>query len=399
MPDAPSIPLTPALDPQEIVQRIRAALPADVTRAALHEPRFLGNEKRYLADCIDTGWVSYAGSYVDRFEQDLATICGVRHAVAVTSGTVALQVALHATGITAGDEVLVPALTFVATANAIVHAGGVPHFIDADEATLGIDPNALRDHLATIAVRRDGKLFNRITGSRISAVLPVHVFGHPADMDAINTVAADHGLTVIEDATEALGSRYKHRPCGSLSPMATLSFNGNKLVTTGGGGAILTDDAAVAKRLRHLTTTAKQPHRWAFVHDEVAWNFRLPNLNAAVGVAQLERLEPMLKAKRILWQRYAEAFAGIRGLHVFQDAPFAQSNHWLISLILDQDHASLLEPILTATNDAGLSTRPTWTPMNQLPMYRDHPRAPLPVTESLARRIVSLPSSPFLASS
>ena len=391
-----SIPSTPVLDPQEIVRRIRAALPAEVTRAALHEPRFLGNEKRYLADCIDTGWVSYAGSYVDRFEQDLAAVCGVEHAVAVTSGTVALQVALHAAGVGSGDEVLVPALTFVATANAIVHAGGIPHFVDADEATLGIDPTALKTHLAEMAIRRDGKLYNRITGNRIAALLPVHVFGHPADMDTIKSLAADHGLTVIEDATEALGSFYKDRPCGSLSPIATLSFNGNKLVTTGGGGAILTDDAAMAKRLRHLTTTAKQPHRWAFVHDEVAWNFRLPNINAAVGVAQLERLSPMLEAKRILWQRYADAFADLRGLHVFKDAPFARSNHWLVSLILDQDHAHLLEPILTATNDAGLSTRPTWTPMHQLAMYRDHPRASLPVTESLAQRIVSLPSSPFL---
>ncbi len=393
-----SPPSTPALDPQEIVRRIRAALPADVTHAALHEPRFLGNEKRYLADCIDTGWVSYAGSYVDRFEQELAVACGVKHAVAVTSGTVALQVALHAAGIGADDEVLVPALTFVATANAIVHAGGVPHFIDADEATLGVDPDALRYHLSQNTIRRDGKLYNHITGRRIGAILPVHVFGHPADMDAINLVAQDYGLAVIEDATEALGSSYKDRPCGSFSPIATLSFNGNKLVTTGGGGAILTDDTAVAKRLRHLTTTAKQPHRWAFVHDEVAWNFRLPNINAAVGVAQLERLSPMLAAKRVLWQRYVDAFADLQGLHVFRDAPFARSNHWLVSLILDKDNAYQLEPILTATNDAGLSTRPTWTPMHQLPMYRDHPRAPLPVTESLAQRIVSVPSSPFLAS-
>jgi perosamine synthetase len=385
------------IDPQEIVRRIRAALPAETKRAALHEPSFSGNEKRYLADCIDTGWVSYAGSYVTRFEEALARLCGVRQAIAVTSGTVAIQVALHATGISSGDEVLVPALTFVATANAVVHAGGIPHFVDADETSLGVSPEALAHYLARIGERRGERTFNRSTGRPIVALLPVHIFGHPADMDALNAIARDYNLTVIEDATEALGSRYKGRPCGSLAPLAALSFNGNKIVTTGGGGAILTDDDALAQRIRHLTTTAKLPHRWAFVHDDVAWNYRLPNINAALGVAQLERLDAMLAAKRSLWQRYADAFRDQTGLTVFGDADFAESNHWLNSLLLDQENANLIESILTATNDAGLGTRPTWTPMHRLPMYRDHPRAPLPATESLASRIISLPSSPFLA--
>lgn len=386
------------IDPREIVDRIRAALPTGTARAALHEPSFLGNEKRYLADCIDTGWVSYAGSYVTRFEEALARACGVPHAIAVTSGTVALQVALHSAGVSPDDEVLVPALTFVATANAVVHAGGVPHFVDADAASLGVAPTALADHLARTVERRGGRSYNRATGRPISALLPVHIFGHPAGMDALNAVARDYGLAVIEDATEALGSRYKGRPCGSLAPSAALSFNGNKLVTTGGGGAILTDDDATARRLRHLTTTAKQPHRWAFIHDEVAWNFRLPNINAALGLAQLERLEPMLAAKRALYQRYESAFRGLAGLALFRDADFAASNHWLISLLLDREDPALMETILTATNDAGLGTRPVWTPMHRLPMYRDNPRAALPVTESLAARIISLPSSPALGS-
>lgn len=364
---------------------------------ALHEPRFLGNEKRYLADCIDTGWVSYAGAYVERFEQALAGACDVDHAIAVTSGTVALQVALNGAGIAPGDEVLVPALTFVASANAIVHAGGIPHFVDAEEATLGVDPIALTTHLEQIGEQRDGLIHNRLTGRRIAALLPVHVFGHPADMDALNAVAQRFGLQVIEDATEALGSRYKGRSCGSLAPLSTLSFNGNKIVTTGGGGAVLTDDEKLAAHLRHITTTAKMPHPWAFVHDEVAWNYRLPNINAALGLAQIERLNEMVAAKRRLWQRYAESFAGLAGARLFSETSLTQSNHWLISLILDRGREHLLEPVLRATNDLGLMTRPAWRPMHLLPMYANHPRAALPTTESLARRIVNLPSSPFLA--
>ena len=378
------------------MRRIRSTLPAGETRVALHEPRFFGNEKRYVDDCIESTWVSYGGSYVERFERALADACSVAHAVVVTSGTVALQVALIGGGLRAGEEVLVPSLTFVASANAIVHAGGVPHFVDADEETLGISPAALAAHLDHVGERRDGLFYNRATGRRIAALLPVHVFGHPADMDALNELALRYGLFVVEDATEALGSRYRGRNCGSLAPLSVLSFNGNKIVTTGGGGAVLTNDAEYSRWLRRITTTAKQPHRWAFFHDEIAWNYRLPNINAALGLAQLERLASMLKAKRQLHRRYTESFADFSGLRIFADAPFAESNYWLVTLILEPGQESQLEPILSVTNDSGLTTRPAWTPMHQLPMYRDHPRAALPVTESLARRIISLPSSPFL---
>jgi perosamine synthetase len=383
--------------PDEVLRRIRSVLPAAGKRVALHEPRFLGNERAYVTDCIDTAWVSYAGTYVGRFERALADACGTRHAVALANGTVALQVALQVSGVRSRDEVLMPALTFVASANAVVHAGAVPHFVDADEATLGICAEALAAHLSRIGEGRDGALYNSKTGRRISAVLPVHVFGHPVDMDPLTELAARYGLIVIEDATEALGSRYKGRPCGSLAPMAALSFNGNKIVTAGGGGAILTSDDVLATRLRHLTTTAKRPHQWAFLHDEVAWNFRLPNLNAALGLAQLERLAPMLAAKRRLHARYTEAFSDLDGARVFRDVVFAESNYWLVALLLDRGNEELLEPILTATNDAGIATRPAWTPMHRLPMYADSPRANLAVTESVAQRIVNLPSSPFLA--
>jgi perosamine synthetase len=258
-------------------------------------------------------------------------------------------------------------------------------------------PVALSSYLDRIAVYRSGELCNRETGRRIAALLPVHVFGHPVDADAINAVADRYGLLVVEDATEALGSRYKGRPCGSLAPLSTLSFNGNKIVTTGGGGAILTDDAGLAERLRHLTTTAKRPHAWHFFHDAVAWNYRMPNLNAALGLAQLEQLARSIGCKRRLQKMYAEVFANCPGVRVFSERDFAESNYWLISLVLDRSHQGFLDAILTVTNEAGLMTRPLWTPMHQLPMYIYNPRAPLPVTEDLSRRVISVPSSPFLA--
>jgi perosamine synthetase len=390
--------VTTRITPEDIQHRLRAALPISETPIALHEPRFLGNEKRYVTECIDTGWVSYAGAFVQKFETALAEACGAPYAICVSSGTVALQIALQRAGVTPGDEVLVPSLTFVATPNSVSHVGAVPHFVDSDEETLGISPTALARHLDQIGELRGGRLYNRHTGRRIAALLPVHVFGHPVDMDALNSLMDRYAIAVVEDATESLGSLYKGKPCGSLAPLATLSFNGNKIVTTGGGGAVITQDAEIAHWIRHMTTTAKRTHPWRFDHDAIAWNFRLPNLNAALGLAQMERLPDMLAAKRRLHRRYAEVFADLRGARLFTDASFAQSNYWLCALILDRGQEAALEPILEATNAAGLSTRPSWTPMHQLAIYASHPRADVSTADSLSRRILNLPSSPFLAS-
>ncbi len=366
-------------------------------KIALHEPRFEGREREYVLDCIDTTWVSYSGAYVGRFEAALAACCGATDAIAVSNGTVALQLSFQLSGIRPGDEVLVPALTFVATANAVVHAGGIPYFVEVEESTLGIDANRLRGHLQATTERRGRDCINRATGRRIAAVAPVHVFGHPVDMDPLQQVALEFDLKVIEDAAEALGSSYKGRPCGSLAPIAALSFNGNKVVTSGGGGAIVTSDPIIADRARTITTTAKREHRWAFIHDEVGYNFRLPNINAALGLAQLEQLNTTLAAKKRLWARYRDAFADMRGITIFQDTSFAASNHWLVAALLDDPNPKLLEDILGALNDAGIAARPAWMPMHQLPMYRDNPRMALPVTENLAARIINLPSSAFLA--
>lgn len=346
-----------------------------------------------VKDCLDTGWVSSVGSYVDRFERDVAAICGVAHCVALVNGTGALHLALRVVGVGPGDEVIVPAMTFVATANAVRHAGAVPHFVDSEARTLGLDAQALARHLDAVAERRGGQLFNRETGARIAAILPVHVFGHPADMDPLMELAEAHGLAVVEDAAEALGSRYHGRPCGGLSRIAALSFNGNKILTTGGGGAIVTDDPELAVHAKHLSTTAKLPHRWAFDHDEMAYNYRLPNLNAALGCAQLEQLDDRLAQKRRLAERYIAGFAGLDGVSILSEPADCRSNYWLNTLILGPKYAEARDRVLDAVNDAGLMCRPVWTLLHRLPFYADCPRAPLPVAEDLERRIISLPSS------
>lgn len=387
-----------SLDPTRIVAVLRQLVAGGDARVPLHEPRFAGHEWDYVKNCLDEGWVSSVGAYVDRFEAELADLCGVRHGVATVNGTAALHVALLVAGVRPDDEVLVPALTFVATANAVMYLGAMPHFVDSDERTLGLDPAALARHLEAIAEPIPGGdgFRNRQTGRRLTAVVPMHAFGHPVDMDALDEVAEAWKLAVVEDATESLGSSYKGRPCGSFGRAAALSFNGNKIVTTGGGGAVMTDDEDLAKLAKHLTTTAKTPHRWAFEHDMVAFNYRLPNINAALGCAQLEQLPGFLAAKRRLAERYREAFAGIGGLRFVVEPEDCHSNYWLNAILLDEAEASQRDEILDATNDAGIMTRPAWTLMHRLPMYRDCPRADLAVAESLERRLINLPSSAVL---
>ncbi len=385
------------LDIDSIVSAVRDVSAPDGSAVVLHEPEFTGREWDYVKECIDTGWVSSVGKYVDEFERRVAAAGGTAFAVATVNGTTALHVAFLLAGVKAGDEVIVPALTFVATANAVSHAGAVPHFADSEFRTLGLDPDALARHLARVGVRRDGACFNRETGRRIAAIAPMHTFGHPVDMDRLAPVAAEWLIPVVEDATEALGSTYKGKAAGSLSRIGTLSFNGNKIVTTGGGGAILTDDPDVAKRAKHLTTTAKVPHRWEFNHDEIGFNYRLPNLNAALGCAQFERLDQFLEEKRALAAAYAQRFETVSGGSIFVEPDFARSNYWLNAFLLDEDLAGHRDAVLAATNAAGLMTRPCWTLMHHLPMYAANPRMDLPVAESIARRLINLPSSPKLA--
>lgn len=375
----------------------RVLRPEGDALVALHEPVFEGNEWAYVKECIDTRWVSSAGKYVDRFEADLAAYTGARRAVAVVNGTAALHVALLLAGVERNDEVLVPALTFVATANAVAYCGAVNHFVDSEERTLGLDPHKLADYLAEIAVAEGGICRNRRTGRVLRAVVPMHTFGHPVDLDPLTDVCERYGIVMVEDAAESLGSYYKGRHTGRWGRLGILSFNGNKVITTGGGGAILTDDDALADRAKHLTTTGKRPHRWAYEHDTVAFNYRLPNINAALGCAQLEQLDQFLAQKRRLAERYAEAFAGVDGIRFVTEPPFARSNYWLNAVLLD--NARDRDDLLEAANDNGLTTRPVWTLMSALPMYRACPRMDLTVAQIIERRLINLPSSALLEGS
>jgi perosamine synthetase len=380
---------------QQIIASLRAVMGEG--SHALHEPRFLGNEQRYVQECIASTFVSSVGKYVDRFERELADFTEVRRAVAVVNGTAALQVALQLAGVEAGDEVLVPALTFVATVNATHYLGAIPHFVDSSHETLGLDPVALKDWLKHIGERTPDGTRNRETGRRIRVMVSMHTFGHPCDIDGLLALAQDYQLQLVEDAAESLGSYYHGRHTGTFGLLGTLSFNGNKIVTTGGGGAILTNDERLADYAKHLTTTAKKPHRWEYVHDELGYNFRMPNLNAALGCAQLEQLPDFLASKRRLTEKYLQAFADISHMRLMTEPAGCQSNYWLQALILDEAIADQRDAILEATNDVGLMTRPVWTLMHHLPAYQQSPRAPLPVAELMARRIINIPSSAGLA--
>jgi perosamine synthetase len=364
--------------------------------APLHEPHFAGNEWRYLKECLDSTYVSSAGKFVDRFETDLATYTGAKHAVAVVNGTAALHVALRLANVAPLDEVLIPALTFVATANSVTYCGAVPHFVDSEERTLGLDPRALREYLMATAEMRNRQCVNRVTGRVIRALVPMHAFGHPADIEGLLRLAQDYSLALVEDAAESLGSTVSDRHTGTFGVLGTLSFNGNKTVTTGGGGAILTDDSELAARAKHLTTTAKVPHRWEYHHDEIGYNYRMPNLNAALGCAQLEQLPGFLQAKRALFKQYQAALAGVAGVRLVAEPRGCRSNYWLQTLLLDESVAQERDAILATANDAGLMIRPAWTLMHRLPAFRACPRMQLPVAESLERRLISLPSSAHL---
>ncbi|MEI7818214.1 MAG: LegC family aminotransferase, partial [Desulfuromonadales bacterium] len=348
-----------------LLNALQSVLPPEHSFLPLHEPRLNGNEWTYVKECLDTGWVSSVGKFVDRFEEELAAYTGVKRAVAVVNGTAALHVCLLLAGVKAGDEILMPALTFIATANAISYCGAIPHFIDSEESTLGVDPFKLNRYLEEIAELRAGGCFNRLTGHRIKAIVPMHTFGHPVDLDPLVNICRRFDITLIEDAAESLGSFYKGRHTGQWGLLSALSFNGNKTITTGGGGAILTNDEDLGLLAKHITTTAKTPHRWKFNHDMIGYNYRMPNINAALGCAQLEQLPDFLTAKRDLAERYRKAFTEIPGISFFSEPANSQSNYWLNALLLDEGHAGRRDAFLEATNNAGIMTRPVWSLMNK----------------------------------
>jgi aminotransferase in exopolysaccharide biosynthesis len=356
----------------------------------LHAPLFAGNECDYVVETIKSTFVSSVGAFVDRFERDAEQYTGAERAVATVNGTAALHMALILAGVERNDLVLTQSLTFVATCNAIAYCGAEPVFIDVDRHTLGMSPAALRDWLCEHAhVGDDGVCRTRTDARPIRACLPMHTFGHPADMDGLVAVCAEWRIALIEDAAESLGSLYKGRHTGTIGLIGTLSFNGNKIVTTGGGGMLLTD-AALGAKAKYLTTTAKRPHAYEFYHDEIGYNYRLPNLNAALGCAQLEKLEAYVLAKRALAEGYAALFKD-SPLQFFKEPEGCRSNYWLNAVICEDRAAR--DDLLKATNEAQVMTRPIWTLMSKLPMYAGCRRGDLSNAEWLEQRVVNLPSS------
>jgi len=356
----------------------------------LHEPRFVGNEKKYLLDTIDSTFVSSVGAYVDRFEEMMQEITQTKKAIAVVNGTSGIQVALRLVGVNIGDEVLTQALTFVATVNAIAYNGAKPVFIDVDLDTMGLSPNAVQNFLEEYGGLREDGCYNKKTGNKIAACLPMHTFGFPVYIDELIKICNDWKIPVVEDAAESLGSEYKGQPTGSFGEVGVFSFNGNKIVTSGGGGAIVTNNNALGVKAKYLTTTAKQPHAFEYVHDELGYNYRMPNLNAALACAQLEKLHWFLDKKRELAKSYEEFFKG-EDVKFRTELPETKSNYWLMCLELDNRNARDL--FLKETNEAKVMTRPIWELMFRLPMYQDCLKDEQVNAKFLVDRIVNIPSS------
>lgn len=377
---------------QKIIEIIRKVTGRPEGPVALHEPTFSGNAWNYVKDCIDTNWVSNVGKYVARFEQMLSQRTAARHVIATVNGTAALHICLLLAGVKADDEVLMPALTFVATANAAAYCNAVPHFVDVDHETMGVCPVRLSEYLDRISVCENGVCRNRETGRAIRALVVMHCFGHPAHLDELKKVCDDRHIALIEDAAEAMGSLYHGRHVGNHGLLSMLSFNGNKTITTGGGGMILTNEDDLGRLAKHVTTTAKVPHAWEFLHDMTGFNYRLPNVNAALGCAQMEMLPQILRRKREIAQRYHTFFAKDSEMTLISEPDHAISNYWLNAILLP--NSELRDGFLEESKRSGIMSRPAWTLMNKLNMYSSCLAGELPSAMDIASRLVNLPSSP-----
>ena len=371
----------------------------------LHAPVFIGNEKQYVNECIDTTFVSSVGKFVDRFEEMIQDYTGTAKAVACVNGTNALHLALLLAGVKQGEEVLTQSLTFIATCNAIAYSGAEPVFIDVDRDTLGLSPKALRtwleentmmqtpdtDPVEVSSISRAKLCINKKTGKRIAACVPMHSFGHPCRIDEIIEICREYHIAVVEDAAESLGSLYKGKHTGTFAPIGILSFNGNKTITTGGGGMLLFQDVETGVLAKHLTTQAKVPHAWEFVHDHIGYNYRLPNINAALGCAQMEQLESFIANKRETARHYQAFFEKLPEIEFFTEPLHARSNYWLNVILLKDKQAQ--QAFLQQSNDSGVMTRPAWQLMHTLPMFRHCQYQDLKNTISIADRLVNIPSS------
>lgn len=357
----------------------------------LSVPVFIGNEKKYLNECIDTTFVSSVGKFVDRFEDDIAKYTGCKRAVVCVSGTNALHISLMLAGVERGDEVLTQALTFIATCNALSYIGAEPVFIDVDRDTMGLSPTAVRKWLEMNAEIKDNQCFNKNTRRRIKACVPMHTFGHPVHLDELLKVCNEYHIELVEDAAESIGSLYKGKHTGTFGKIGALSFNGNKTITTGGGGMMLFNDEELGAYAKHITTQAKIPHRWEFRHDHIGYNYRMPNINAALGCAQLEHIEEYVASKRETAKAYEEFFKNVPDIEFFTEPENCRSNYWLNVVILKDKDAQ--QEFLQFSNDNGVMTRPIWELMNRLPMFEHCQNDGLPNTIYFADRVVNIPSS------
>lgn len=380
--------------PDTVTQAIQNVIGKGPTK--LHEPTFDGNETQYVQDCIESTYVSSVGKYVDQFEIELAKYTGAKYAVSLVNGTSALHLALKLAGVKAGEEVLVQAFNFVAAANAITYCGATPHFVDIENENLGIDPIKLQNYLSEISKKTGELTENVITGRCIKALVVMHTFGHPSKMDELAEVAKKFNLVLIEDAAESIGSYYDKKHTGTMGLLGTMSFNGNKTITTGGGGAILTNKLDLAKHAKHLSTNAKISHKWAFKHDEIGYNYRMPNINAALGCAQLEQLANKLEKKKKLFDKYKIELSKIKGISIIEEPKNCKSNYWLQSITLDSPSLSMRDNILDNLNAAGYMSRPGWDLLNSLDPFIDSPSMSLETSKLLFESLINIPSSPNL---
>lgn len=357
----------------------------------LHTATFTGNEKKYLNECIDTTFVSSVGKFVTQFEEMVAEYTGAKHAVACVNGTNALHLALVLVGVKPGDEVITQPLTFIATANAISYAHANPIFIDVDRDTLGLSPSKMEEWLEQNAERKNNECYNKTTGKCIKACIPMHTFGHPVHLDELVAVCEKWHIEMVEDAAESLGSFYKGKHTGTFGKVGILSFNGNKTITTGGGGMLLFNDTELATYCKHITTQAKVPHRWEFKHDHIGYNYRMPNVNAAIGCAQMENLKEYIENKRLTAEKYIEFFKSNDAIEFCVEPKNCKSNYWLCAVLLKDKEEQ--EAFLTETNDNGVMTRPIWELMNRLPMFEECQKGDITNSEWLADRVVNIPSS------
>lgn len=375
---------------KEAVDFIRSLFPGKEF-IPLHEPRFAGNEKKYLLECIDSTFVSSVGKFVDDFEKRIAEYTGAKYAVAAVNGTAALHMAMIVGGVKPNDIVITQPLSFIATCNAIAYIGASHLFVDVDVDTMGLSPEKLKAYLEQYAVKKaDGYSYHKDTEQRFAACVPMHTFGHPCRIDEIAAICAEYNIALIEDAAESIGSYYKGKHTGTFGQLGTFSFNGNKTITCGGGGAIVTNDEALAKKAKYLTTQAKVPHRWDFVHDEIGYNYRMPNINAALMCAQLEQLDGFLESKRALADAYKQYFKDNKISFIAEPAD-SISNYWLCALLLP--NRSERDAFLAFANDHGVMSRPAWTLMHKLVMFKDCLRGDLSNSQQLEDRLVNIPSS------